>query len=68
MKQLKHTFLRGMLLAFALVTIPAILFAQNVQVKGKITDAVTKAPVQGASVTVKNSTTATATNAGGEFV
>ncbi len=44
-----------------------MLLAQTVQVKGKITDAATNKPIEGASITVQKSTKGTTTNALGEF-
>ncbi|MES2003489.1 MAG: SusC/RagA family TonB-linked outer membrane protein [Bacteroidota bacterium] len=56
-----------------LLLLPAILFssglltAQSVQVKGKVTDAATKKPLEGVSVSVRNAAGGTVTNASGEF-
>jgi TonB-linked SusC/RagA family outer membrane protein len=54
-------------MVIAMLGISEMLIAQTVQVKGKITDATTQKPIEGASVTVQKSTTGTATNAQGEF-
>ena len=61
---MKKTFLQVLLLC--LVT--AAAFAQDVTVKGRVTDKATKAPVFGASVAVKSDLTrSTITNDAGEF-
>ncbi|POY35667.1 SusC/RagA family TonB-linked outer membrane protein [Solitalea longa] len=60
--------LRKMLLAFfcTVLIAPLVTFAQ-VNVKGKVTDAVTNEPLAGVSVTIKGSTTGTATGPDGSF-
>jgi TonB-linked SusC/RagA family outer membrane protein len=67
MKQLKHSFFRCLLLAIAVISIPQMLLAQTVQVKGKVLDATTQKPISGASVSVAKSSKGTSTNAEGEF-
>lgn len=67
MKQLKHSFFRCLLLAIAVISIPQMLLAQTVQVKGKVVDAATQKPIAGASVSVAKSSKGTSTNADGEF-
>lgn len=48
--------------------LPVVLFAQgNFRVSGKVLDAATKQPLQGASVFCQNTTLGTVTNADGEF-
>lgn len=67
MKQLKHSFFRCFLLAIAVISIPQMLLAQTMQVKGKVIDATTQKPIVGASVSVAKSSKGTSTNAEGEF-
>ncbi len=67
MKQLKNYVFRCLILAVVMLSISGMLNAQNVQVKGKITDAATLKPIEGASVTIQKGTKGTATNAQGEF-
>src|SRR5436190_8387019 len=54
------------LIVFFLFSAPAI-YAQSHSVRGKVTDSVGK-PLQDVTVAVRGSTTATSTNASGEFV
>ena len=64
----KLNVIKSLLLCF--ITIAIIQFSLQAQVatiKGKVTDVSTKEPVAGATVAVKNSTKATATNSEGEF-
>ncbi|WP_462251875.1 SusC/RagA family TonB-linked outer membrane protein [Ferruginibacter sp.] len=64
----KHQLIRLLLLFITVVNIPAIIKAQqNVQINGKVTDAVTNKPIEGVSVTVKNSTFGTTTDKEGIF-
>ncbi|RYY57756.1 MAG: SusC/RagA family TonB-linked outer membrane protein [Chitinophagaceae bacterium] len=57
----------GSLLGFVLLLLfPAAVFAQNKTITGKVTDS-KNAPVAGASVVAKGSTTGTSTNASGDF-
>ncbi|RZL11302.1 MAG: TonB-dependent receptor, partial [Pedobacter sp.] len=53
-----------LLVAFCILTVSAAI-AQNVTVSGKVTDG--KLPIPGAGVTVKGTTTATVTNADGNY-
>ncbi len=56
------------LLAFAIMCLPFFLNAQNITVKGKVTDASTGSPIESANITtVKKSTNGTITNVDGEF-
>ena len=56
------------LFAFAIMCLPFFLNAQNITVKGKVTDASTGSPIESANITtVKKSTNGTITNADGEF-
>ncbi|GAC1590198.1 MAG: SusC/RagA family TonB-linked outer membrane protein [Ginsengibacter sp.] len=67
MKQTNNQLTKGLLL-FLLVTICSIFsYAQNLVVKGKITDATNNEPIAGASISLKNSGVVTTTNATGEF-
>ena len=51
-----------------LLFLPVMLFAQgSFRVAGKIVDAVTKQPLQGASVFCQNTTVGTVSNAEGDF-
>jgi TonB-linked SusC/RagA family outer membrane protein len=66
MKQTKRRFTGILLLVFALMYVP--VFAQeNVKVKGRVTEAATKKPMSGVSVTVRNLSKGTATDADGNF-
>jgi TonB-linked SusC/RagA family outer membrane protein len=66
---MKHVYPPAKLLlsmfVFILFYVP--LFAQVIPVNGKVTDAQTNAPIAGATVSIKNSYTATSTNSSGEF-
>ncbi len=67
MKQTKH-LTKVLLLLIALIYAPFLLKAQqNVQVKGKVTDATSSNPIDGASVTLRNSNAGTTTDSKGEF-
>ena len=66
MKQPKLKLFR-LLLAFAVICLPFLLQAQNVEVKGKISDAATGKPIDGATILVKSSNAGTSSNAAGEF-
>lgn len=61
------TNLIRLLFAFAIMCLPCFLQAQNIEVKGKIIDATTGKPIDGATVMVKNSKTGISSNAAGEF-
>jgi len=68
MKQAKHKLITILILFFTVSGIPSLLHAQqNVQVKGKVTDAATSSPIQGVNVGVKNSTYGTTTDKDGLF-
>jgi TonB-linked SusC/RagA family outer membrane protein len=67
MKQVYPPFKRILLLVITIFLSSQLLNAQSITVKGRIVDAATKNPVDGATVTVKNSRTATKTNGDGEF-
>lgn len=66
MSQTAHKLIR-LLLAFAIMCLPFFSKAQSILVKGKITDAATQKPVDGATILVKNSKTGTSSNSTGEF-
>jgi hypothetical protein len=57
------------ILVFAILLSSGYLFAQQgtFNISGKVIDAVTKAPMQAASVFAQNTTTGTATDAEGNF-
>lgn len=60
--------LTRLLLAFAVTCLPYFLSAQNITVKGKITDAASGKPIENASIAAqKNSKNGTVSNAEGEF-
>ena len=65
MKQ--FNFSRLLLTCFLIALFNSSLVAQASLIKGKVTDGSTKTPVAGATVSVKNTNTATSTNAEGEF-
>jgi len=57
-----------LLLIFTIVLLlTANAFAQNTQVKGTVTDASTKAPLSGVSITVQGATSGTTTDSTGHF-
>ena len=66
---MKHLYTVPKPLCFLLLFLLSshFLFAQNIQVKGKITDSLTKEPLLGATVSVLQKNTSTATNADGTF-
>ncbi len=57
-----------LLMAIAIMIFPFFSGAQNIQVKGKITEVSTHKPVEGASVLLKKSKAGVSSNAAGEFV
>ena len=66
MKQTKINLFR-LLMAFAIMCLPSLLQAQNVEVKGKISDAATGKPIEGATVVVVKSKAGTSSSSTGEF-
>ena len=66
MNQTAHKLTR-LLLAFAIMCLPFFSHAQSIQVKGKITDAATEKPIDGATIMVKNAKGGTSSNMAGEF-
>ncbi len=68
MKQLKYKTIRDFVLTFFILIFPVALFAQsNLQVKGKVSDAITNKSLEGVSINIKKSQTGTVTNSTGEF-
>lgn len=66
MKQTKINLFR-LLMAFAIMCLPSLLLAQNVEVKGKISDAATGTPIEGATVVAVKSKAGTSSSSTGEF-
>lgn len=56
-----------LLLTVCLISFSQILFAQNITVRGKVTDTTNGEGIPGANVVVKGTTTGTITNAEGDF-
>ncbi|GAB2837167.1 SusC/RagA family TonB-linked outer membrane protein [Ferruginibacter profundus] len=68
MKPTKYKLTRTLLLVITLLYAPFCLLAQqNVQVKGRVTDAITHKPLEGVSITLKNSSYGTSTDKEGDF-
>ncbi|MGG9961793.1 SusC/RagA family TonB-linked outer membrane protein [Ferruginibacter sp. SUN106] len=68
MKPTKYNLTRTLLLVITLLYAPFCLLAQqNVQVKGRVTDATTDKPLEGVSITLKNSSYGTSTDKQGDF-
>jgi TonB-linked SusC/RagA family outer membrane protein len=67
MKQTNYNPKKLMFLMMLFIAAPFLLLAQNIQVKGKVADAVNSNPIDGASITVKKSKAGTTTNSKGEF-
>ncbi len=67
MKHLNLKPVRFLFFAIPFLIFSTFIFAQSHKIEGKVTDDVTKAPLEGVSVTVKNSNTGTLTNADGHF-
>ena len=59
--------LKRLLIAIAIIAFPICLHAQNVTVKGKVADAATALPIDGATIALKKSKSGSTTNANGEF-
>ncbi len=66
MKQFNSRLAKIIFFAISLFLSSNFLFAQN-NIEGKITDVETQAPLEGVSVSVKNSKSGTSTNANGQF-
>ena len=67
MKQIKCSVKKLLLLMVTILLSSQIIHAQSIAVKGKVVDATTKNPVEGATVLIKKTAKGTKTNAGGEF-
>jgi TonB-linked SusC/RagA family outer membrane protein len=67
MKQFNLLFARSLFLAILLFLIAPITYAQSTKIQGKVIDAATKGPLSGVTISVKNSETATSTDADGNF-
>ncbi len=67
MKQQPNKFLRMTLLLLSSFLFFAMANAQNLEIKGKVIDAITKKPIDGANISVRNSNHTTATDADGLF-
>jgi TonB-linked SusC/RagA family outer membrane protein len=66
MKQLKNKLTR-LLIAFAMMSLPFLLNAQNITVKGKVVDALTEAPIESANITSKKLKNGASSKADGSF-
>ncbi len=60
-------FMKFVLSFSAILFLSGMLTAQTLQVRGKVTDPVTKSPIEGATILLKNTKTVTSTNADGTF-
>jgi len=67
MKHLNLQPAKILFFAIPFLIFSTIIFAQSHKIDGKVIDNVTKAPLEGVSVTIKNSNTGTLTNADGNF-
>ncbi len=67
MKQQLIRYLKVLLLPLAIFLSLNYLQAQAIPLKGIVTDAITKKPIEGVSISVKNTSFGTMTNANGEF-
>ncbi|MDQ6763922.1 MAG: carboxypeptidase-like regulatory domain-containing protein, partial [Bacteroidota bacterium] len=67
MKQFNLRVAKIIFFAISFFLSSSFLFAQN-KIEGRITDVETQAPLEGVSVSVKNSKVGTSTNANGEFM
>ena len=67
MKHLNLQLARILFFAIPFLIFSTFIFAQSRKIEGKVIDNVTKAPLEGVSVTIKNSNTGTLTNADGNF-
>ena len=64
---MKSKRLHALLLVFVVLFLPTVIFAQNVTVTGKITDNTDGTPLQGATISVKNSKISTVSDTKGNF-
>jgi len=67
MKQFNLPIARMFILAFFMLFISPFIYAQSNKIQGKVIDAGNKTPLSGVSVSIKNSTTGTSTDADGNF-
>jgi TonB-linked SusC/RagA family outer membrane protein len=67
MKQFNSTLTKKLFFVIHLVFFSTVIFAQSNIFEGKVIDAVTKVPLEGVSVSIKNSKTGASTNGSGEF-
>lgn len=66
--KLKHIhYLKRLLPLMVILFLSGMLHAQSIPVKGRVIDAVSKKPIEGASILVKNAKTSTSTDADGQF-
>ncbi len=66
MKRFNPRIVKSLVFATFLIFSSTFLLAQS-KIEGHVVDAVTKAPLEGVSVTVRNAMTGTATNVNGGF-
>lgn len=66
MKQFNPRIRKSLIFAIALIFFSHFLYAQN-KIEGRITDAETQVPLEGVSISMKNSKSGTSTNSNGEF-
>ncbi|MEO6136946.1 MAG: carboxypeptidase-like regulatory domain-containing protein, partial [Ginsengibacter sp.] len=67
MKHFKSHFVKVFLFAIPFTIFSTFLFAQSIRIDGKVIDESTSAPLEGVSVTIKNSNTGTSTRQDGNF-
>lgn len=68
MRQLNSALLKVVLISiFGFLSVSGV-YAQNVKIEGKVIDDITKTPLEGVSIGVKNSTNGTTTDTEGRFV
>ncbi len=67
MKQFNLPFARVIFLAVIFFFISPFIFAQSGKIQGKVIDAASKLPLTGVTVSIKNSTVGTSTDADGNF-
>ncbi|MGN6266435.1 MAG: SusC/RagA family TonB-linked outer membrane protein [Ginsengibacter sp.] len=67
MKHFNAQVVRILFFAILFTIFSASIFAQSIKIDGRVIDEVTKAGLEGVSVTIKNSNAGTSTNAAGDF-
>eukprot|EP01136_Pigoraptor_vietnamica_P037430 Opistho-1_new@105363 len=67
MKLKQIHYLKRLLPLVVILFLSGMLHAQSLQVKGRVTDALSKKPIEGVSISVKNAKTITSTDADGQF-